>query len=602
MLLIKLILISFFLFFSEVKAQKITEYVNPLIGTGGHGHTFPGPTRPFGLVQLSPDNRLDGWDWSSGYHYSDSVILGFSHTHLSGTGIGDLGDVLLCPQIGRVNYVPGSIANPDTGYAFRFNHSDEKAEVGYYSVLNKDDSITIELASSARVGLHRYTFPETEKANVIIDLGSTIGDLGRKNIIESQLQVLDNQTLQGYKIVKGWAPLRKVYFYIQFSKPFEKYGSYGSVYRQGVAFIRNSSAGVVSSVTFSTKKGERILAKVALSFVSIENAKLNSSEITDWDFDKVVRDSKSEWGYQLSKIEIDGTKDQKEIFYTGLYHAMIQPNNIADLNGEYYGPDYKVHKSNTGNYYSTFSLWDTYRAVHPLYTILFPEKVGDMANTMLEHFKHNGYLPIWTLAGTENHCMVGNHSIPVLSDAIGKNIKGFDYQEAYAAMKSSSIDDHRDSNRKRNKYDQFGYMPLTLDWQAPTKTMDFSYDDWCVAQTAKKLGHTEDYDYFMRRSAFYKNQFNPEEGLTWPLDMNGRFKPNFDPTYINWDSDFTEGNAWQYNFLVQHDPMGLISLYKSKNKFLEKLNEFFLETNVPKSSMADVEPGKYGQYVHSNEP
>ncbi|HEX8547831.1 MAG TPA: GH92 family glycosyl hydrolase [Cytophagaceae bacterium] len=600
--IIKLIFLAIVLFSSNVQSQTPVASVNPFIGTGGHGHTFPGPTRPFGLVQLSPDNRLDGWDWCSGYHYSDSVMLGFSHTHLSGTGIGDLGDVLLCPQVGRVNFVPGSYANPDTGYAFRFSHSEEKAEVGYYSVFNKDDSINIELTTTARVGMHRYTFPETDKANVIIDLGSTIGDVGRKNIIESQLQVVDNQTLQGYKIIKGWAPLRKVFFYIQFSKPFDKYGSNESGYKQNVSFIRNSWNGVASSVTFSTKAGEKILAKVAISFVSIANAKLNSSEITDWDFEKVVRESKSEWNFYLSKVEIDGKKEQKEIFYTGLYHSMIQPNNIADGNGDYYGPDYQVHKSSTGNYYSTFSLWDTYRAVHPLYTILVPDRVGDMANTMIEHFKHNGYLPIWTLGGTENHCMVGNHSIPVLSDAIGKNIKGFDYQEAYNAMKSSSINDHRDSNRKRNKYDQFGYMPLGLDWQSATKTMDFSYDDWCVAQTAKKLGNTEDYDFFTKRAAFYKNQFNPEHGLVWPVDINGRFKPDFDPAFIQWDSDFMEGNAWQYTFLVQHDPLGLMDLYKSRANFVEKLDEFFLETNVPKSSMPDVEPGKHGQYVHSNEP
>ena len=583
-------------------AQSPSDFVNPMIGTGGHGHTFPGPTRPFGMVQLSPDNGLDGWDWSSGYHSSDSVMLGFSHTHLSGTGIGDLGDILLCPQVGKPELKQGTHSNPDKGYAFRFQHAKGKAEVGYYSVWNLDDSIKIELTTSARVGLHRYTFPKSNNANVIIDLGSTISDGERKNVIESQLEVINNTTLQGYKIVKGWAPLRRIYFYIQFSKPFKTYGSEEGEYNEGVNFIRNSGSGVVSSVTFATSEGEQILAKVSLSFVSLENAKANSVEIKDWDFDRVAKESKQEWNSYLSKIQIEGDADKKQIFYTGLYHTMIQPNNIADLNGEYYGPDYKTHTSSTGNYYSTFSLWDTYRAAHPLYTLLVPQKVADMINSMLEHNKYNGHLPIWTLGGTENYCMVGNHSIPVIADAIEKQIKGFDYQLAYNAMKANSTKDHKGSNWQKNKYVERGYMAWGTDWQAATKTLDFSFDDWCVAQTAKKLGNLKDYEYFKSRSGFYKNQFHPIHRLTWPRDTNGKFRDNFDPKFIQWDSDFTEGNAWQYTFLVQHDPRGLIKLFPSKALFLEKLDSLFVKTNVPISKMADVEIGPYGQYIHSNEP
>lgn len=585
-----------------LSAFNATQYVNPFIGTAKHGHTFPGPTRPFALVQVSPDNRVDGWDWCSGYHYSDSVMLGFSHTHLSGTGIGDLGDILLCPQIGKVNFMQGSYANPDTGYAFRFSHKFEKANVGYYSVLNTDDSINIELTSSARVGLHRYTFPKTNNANVIIDLGSTIYDPKRQNTIESQLEVINNTTLQGYKIVKGWAPLRKVYFYIQFSKPFIAYSANDGLYDNNMKFTRHSGKGVVASVTFNTNANQQVLAKVAISFNSINNAKQNINEINNWDFDNVVKQSIDEWNSYLSKIEIEGTEAQKQIFYTAFYHTFIQPNNIADANGEYYGPDYKNHKSQTGNYYSTFSLWDTYRAVHPLYTILIPDKVGDMANSMLQHFTYNGYLPIWTLAGTENHCMIGNHSIPVLADAIIKNIPGFDYKKAFEAMIVSTTVDHPSSNWQKVKYDSVGYMPCNADWQGSARTFDFCFDDWCVAQVAQKLGDTAKYKYYLNRSNFYKNLFNKQRGLTWPRNIDGTFKSNFNVNFISWYSDYTEGNAWQYTFVVQHNLKGLIELYPSTEKFLEKFDSLFVKTNVPVSEMNDIEVGNFGQYIHSNEP
>lgn len=594
-----LILLSF----NSLNAQDFAQYVNPFIGTGGHGHNFPGATRPFAMVQLSPDNRLEGWDWCSGYHYSDSVMLGFSHTHLSGTGIGDLGDILLCPQVGEVTTESGSYDKPDGGYAFRFSHNNEKAAPGYYSVLNLDDSILVELTSTARVGFHRYTFPQSDQANIIVDLGSTIYDPKRERLIETQLEIVNSTTIQGYKIVKGWAPLRKVYFYMQFSKPFVRYGGgHKAADLKPIELNRSTSGGVVTDFTFSSKANEPILVKVAISFVSIENAKENAKEIKGWDFDAVVQDSKNEWNSYLSKIEIEGTQKQKEIFYTGLYHTMVHPNNIADSNGEYFGPDYNIHTSKTGNYYSTFSLWDTYRAVHPLFTLLMPEKVGDMANSMIEHFKYNGYLPIWTLAGTENHCMEGNHSIPVLADAIHKGIKGFDYNEAWKAVKSSSTIDHMNSNWNRNNYDERGYMATGIEWHGPTKTLDFVFDDCCAAQMAKDLGHAEDYDYFRNRSGFYKNLFNAEKGLTWPKDVSGNFVANFDPTLVAWNNEYTEGNAWQYTFLVQHDPKGLIALYPSKEKFLEKLDSLFLETNVPNSKVGDVEAGIYGQYIHSNEP
>lgn len=577
-------------------------FVNPFIGTGGHGHTFPGAARPFAMVQLSPDIRLFDWDWCSGYHISDSVILGFSHTHLSGTGIGDLGDILLCPYLGENTYKQGTYKDPDSGYAFRFSRQTENAEAGYYTVKNADDNIKIELTSTERCGFHRYTFPKSNKSTIVVDLGSTIYDPERKNILESQIEIVNDSTIQGYKMVKGWAPHRRVYCYIQFSKPFDSYACNDGDYPNNVKFLRHTNQGVIANLKFNTSQGEQILTKVGISFVSLKNAKENSKEIADWNFEKVINDSKIEWNKYLSRIEIEGTKEQKTIFYTSLYHTMIHPNNIADTNGDFFGPDYNNHTSKTGKYFSTFSLWDTYRATHPLYTLLVPDIASEMANTMIEHFTLNGYLPIWTLAGTENHCMVGNHSIPVLADAINKGIKGFDYQKAYEAIKSSSTQDHPNSTFNKNNYNTVGYMPADADWQGATRTLDFCYDDWCAAQVAKKLGYTDDYNYFMRRSNFYKNQFNKTKGLTWPRLKNGEFKSNHDPKYISYSSDFTEGNAWQYTFLVQHDPQGLIGLYPSKKHFIEKLDSVFEPSNIPISNVSDVKVGLYGQYIHGNEP
>jgi predicted alpha-1,2-mannosidase len=583
-------------------AQDYTQFVNPFIGTAGHAHTFPGPTRPFGLVQLSPDMRLFDWDWCSGYNQADTVILGFSHTHLSGTGVGDLGDVLICPYLGDITFKQGTYNNPDGGYAFRFQRQTENAEVGYYAVENADDGIKIELASAHRAALHRYTFPKSQNANVVVDLGSTIYDPDRKNILESQVEIIDNYTIQGYKIVKGWAPLRRVYFYLKFSKPFYKFACNDGEQKENVSFLRHSNQGVVANLTFITSANEQILAKVGISFVSQANAIENSKEILYWDFEHLVEESKAEWNKYLSRISIEGTTDQKNIFYTGLYHTMIHPNNIADTNGDFVGPDYNIHRSETGSYYSTFSLWDTYRAVHPLYTLVVPEKVGHMAHSMLEHFRWNGYLPIWTLAGTENHCMIGNHSIPVIADAILKGISGFDYKKAYEAIKFTSTKDHPNSNWNKHNYDSLGYMPAGADWQGAARTLDFCFDDWCAAKVAKKMNFTDDYTYFINRSEFYKNQFNPKVGLTWPRLKDGTFKPNHDPKFISYDSDFTEGNGWQYTFLVQHDPMGLIGLYPSTEKFLEKFDSMFVASNVPLSNVGDVEVGRYGQYIHSNEP
>jgi predicted alpha-1,2-mannosidase len=588
--------------YRATQAQSVLDYVNPFIGTGANGHTFPGPTTPFGMIQLSPDTKLNDWSNCSGYHYSDSEMLGFSHTHLSGTGIGDLGDILLCP---RTNIAQLNLPNPDStnlmAYRFRYSHQSESAKVGYYSVTNLDDSIKVELTSTPRVGFHRYTFPKNKKAYVYIDIASNIYDGKREKIIENQFEVIDNKTIRGYKIVKGWAPLRKVYFYIEFSAPFIEHGAYEGKFKEGLYFSRTGGP-ILSRVGFENLPQNSLKVKVSLSNVSFENAVENSKELQGWDFESTVESNRKMWLSYLSKIQIEGTSKEKEIFYTSLYHTLIQPNNIADANGQYYGPDYKVHQSNTGNYYSTFSLWDTFRGAHPLYTIICPDKVGDMANTMLLHFKHNGYLPIWTLGGTENHCMVGNHAIPVLADAIKKGIKGFDYQAAYNAMKITSTKDHTGSMWNKNKYDSLGYMPCDKDWQDPSKTLDFSIDDWAMAQTAQILGFKEDFQFFTKRASFYKNQFNKKYQLTWPRRDDGSFKEPYNPKYIAWNSDFTEGNSWHYTFLVPQDPEGLASLFGGKKGLADRLDSLFNPANTPESKMVDVETTDMGQYAHSNEP
>ncbi len=582
----------------QSQTNDFTKYINPMIGTGGHGHVFPGPTMPFGKVQLSPDNRYNftDWDWCSGYHYSDTVIVGFSHTHLSGTGVSDLGDILITPYIGKSGF------ENEKNLISNFSHQDEKAEAGYYKVFLKKPQVTAELTASNSVGFHQYTFPASDYSKIIIDANHKIYN-GLST--ESQLKLENDSTISGYRIsTNGWAKVRKIYFVIKFSKKIETYTTVfknwenKNIIWQNSPFVRSEN--VKMEVGFKTKKDEKIKVKVSISMVDLPNALDNQNEIQDWDFEKSVNNAKKEWNNYISKIKVDGDETKKTIFYTAMYHALIAPNQLADTDGRYTGPDYNIHKSKTGNYYSTFSLWDTYRGNHPLYTIIIPSKVKDMVNSMVEHYNYNGYLPMWTLWGTENHCMIANHAIPVITDAYLKGIVTTGGKEAFEAMKVSSTIDHPGSPWLSTKYDSRGYYACNLIHESVSRTLESAYNDWCVAQMARLYGTQTEVDYFLKRSNFYKNIFNPTEGLMWPKDENGNWLKDYNPSKVS-SGHVTEGNSWQYNWSVQHDPESLFALYGTKQKAIQKLDSTFLESNKLTGDAADV-TGLIGQYAHGNEP
>ncbi|UAY53776.1 GH92 family glycosyl hydrolase [Arachidicoccus terrestris] len=599
----------------SVKAQtpastEVTSYVNPFIGTGAvdasslSGSNFPGATLPFGFVQLSPDTEDNPDNPASGYDYNDKTIVGFSHTHLSGTGVADLFDVLFMPTTGEIHATPGKADNPDGGYRSRFSHDQESAHVGYYQVKLLDYNINAELTATEHAGYHRYTFPKTDKAHLIIDLNHT---LNKKRpywsckVIDAEIRQIDAYTVQGYRILTGWANLRKVYFYAKFSQPIQSNELFngGSMYANEKIV---NGTNIRAVLNFDTRNGEPLRIKVGLSSVSTTGAKENLlAEIGDKKFDQIEAEARQKWEKQLSQVSIEGTKAQKEIFYTGLYHAYTQPNNLADVNGDYMATDYTIKKADDKTHYSTFSLWDTYRAAHPLYTILQPDRTAGFIRSMLRQYETFGYLPIWQLWGEENYCMIGNHAIPVIVDAIFKGIKGFDVEKAYEAVKNSSITNH--PGAPFYLWDKYHYMPENKQSQSVSITLEMAYDDWCVAMLAKKLGKEKDYQYFLKRSGYYKNLFNKKSGFFQAKDDKGDWLPDFNPLAYggNGGNPFTEGNAWQYLWYVPQDISGLIALEGGKKGFIEKLDSFFTIKDLPKEVNGNAS-GFIGQYAHGNEP
>lgn len=603
------VLISFFamIFCTELYATtssvkgKCIDYVNPFIGTGGHGHTYPGATSPFGLVQLSPDTGLEGWDRSSGYHYSDSTIIGFSHTHLSGTGIGDFADVLLMPTVGDLYITSGdeNILDKKNGYRSRFSHNSEVASPGYYSVYLEDYNIGVELTATSHCGMHRYTFDSNDKANVIIDLKHGLYSY----VLKSRLSVVNDSTLIGYRISSGWAHLQPVYFVIKFSKSFDSHAlAIGDKLIWNVDEARNEHKGeanVKGVLEFDIIKGEQLIVKVGISTTSIDNAYMNlESQISGFDFDYVKNKTQNIWEKELSKVKIEAPDLDKEIFYTSLYHSFVVPNNIADVDGTYIGPDGNIGKSESKKYYSTFSLWDTFRASHPLYTILQPKRTSEMVNSMLLHYSRWGYLPIWSIWGQESHVMIGNHAIPVIVDAFLKGIEGFDYKLAYDAVKNSSL-----LNNAKSPYsliDKYGYVPNNIE-ESVSKTLELSYDDWCVSQMAKKIGNIDDYNFFNNRSKSFKNIFDVKTGFMRGKNCKGKWTSPFDPQALSRHGDYTEGNAFQYSWYVPHALDDLVALHGGIDKFSGKLNELFETKFTSQKNVSDV-TGFIGQYAHGNEP
>ncbi|WP_293870354.1 GH92 family glycosyl hydrolase [Flavobacterium sp.] len=565
--------------------KEYHHYVNPMIGTGGHGHTYPGATVPFGMVQLSPDTRIDGsWDGCSGYHYSDNVIYGFSHTHLNGTGCSDFGDVMLMPTMGKSNLNTKE-------YCSTFSHSNEKATAGYYSVKLEKYNIDVQLTASTRVGFHEYTFNKNGQANIILDLNH------RDKLLEGEVRWINNKTIEIFRRSEAWAKDQYVYARIEFNVPMK----INNVRNNGFAPAKTTDtffAGTQLALSFSrqVKKGEKILVKVALSPTSYDGAKLNMSEIKGWDFNKIKLNAVKLWDKQLTKIEITETnKDKQIIFYTALYHTMVQPNIAQDIDGKYRGRDNQIHKAEGFDYYSVFSLWDTFRAAHPLYTLIEKKRTSDFINTFLMQYEQGRRLPVWELASNETDCMIGYHSVSVMADAMAKGIKGFDYEKAFEAAKHSAMLDHLGLDA----YKKQGFISMDDEHESVSKTLEYAYDDWCIAQMAEILNKKEDYSYFMKRSQSWKNVFDWNTGFMRPKKNGGWDKP-FDPKEIN--NNFTEGNSWQYSFFVPQDIPGMIEAYGGNEKFEAKLDEMFnSESKTTGREQADV-TGLIGQYAHGNEP
>ncbi|HNP32660.1 MAG TPA: GH92 family glycosyl hydrolase [Flavobacterium sp.] len=561
------------------------QYVNPMIGTGGHGHTYPGATVPFGMVQLSPDTRIDGsWDGCSGYHYSDNTIYGFSHTHLNGTGCSDFGDIMLMPTMGETSQNPKE-------YNSTFSHKNEKASAGFYSVKLDKYNIDVRLTASTRVGFHEYTFNKAGKANIVLDLNH------RDKLLDGDIYIINDRTVQVFRRSEAWAKDQYVYAQIEFNVPMKVTDSRGNRHYDEIP-ANHYIGGTEAAVSFSkfVKKGEKILVKVALSPTGYEGAKLNMSEIKGWDFNKVKQSAEMLWDKQLSKIEIwESKKDKLTVFYTALYHTMIQPNIAQDIDGKYRGRDNQIHKAEGFDYYSVFSLWDTFRAANPLYTLIEKKRTADFINTFLMQYEQGGRLPVWELASNETDCMIGYHSVSVIADAMVKGIKGFDYEKAFEAAKHSAMLDHLGLDA----YKKQGFISMDDEHESVSKTLEYAYDDWCIAQMAKILDKKDDYNYFMDRSQSWKNVFDSQTGFMRPKKNGGWDKP-FDAREIN--NNFTEGNSWQYSFFVPQDIPGMVQAYGGKEKFEAKLDEMFnSESKTTGREQADV-TGLIGQYAHGNEP
>lgn len=566
-------------------SQNYQQYVNPFIGTGGHGHTFPGATVPFGMVQLSPDTRIDeSWDGCSGYHYSDNVIYGFSHTHLNGTGVSDFGDIMLMPTT-------GSPSLDKNDYSSKFSHANEKASAGFYAVKLEDDDIDVRLTTSTRVGFHEYTFNNSGQANITLDLNH------RDHLLMGEVRIIDEKTIEVMRNSKAWAKNQFVYARIEFNQPMQ----ITKVNNNAFAPAKVTDpffAGSLLSMSFSkqVKKGEKILVKVSLSPTSYEGAALNMSEIKHWDFEKVKKESEQLWNKELSKIEVTSSdKNKLAIFYTALYHTMMQPNIAQDLDGKYRGRDNRIHTAKGFDYYSVFSLWDTFRAAHPLYTLIDKKRTSDFINTFLMQYEQGGRLPVWELASNETDCMIGYHSVSVMADAMAKGIQGFDYEKAFEASKHSAMLGHFGLDA----YKKNGFISSDDEHESVSKTVEYAYDDWCIAQMASILNKKEDYDYFIKRSQNWKNLFDWETGFIRPKKNGGWEKP-FDPKEVN--NNFTEGNAWHYTFFMPQDIPGMIEAYGGSEKFEAKLDEMFnADSKTTGREQMDV-TGLMGQYAQGNEP
>jgi len=564
------------------------QYTNPMIGTDFTGNTYPGAQVPFGMVQLSPDNGLPGWDRISGYFYPDSTIAGFSHTHLSGTGAGDLYDISFMPVTWPIKE-----ADSPLGIYSTFSHNDEAASAGYYRVLLKDYNINVELTATERCGIQRYTFPEAN-SSIILNLKKA---MNWDFTLDTHIEVVDSRTIRGYRHSMGWSPEQHIYFQTRFSRPFDSF-------EMDTSAIITMDKGRIGTATiarfnFNTHKDEEILVTTALSGVNMDGAALNmEKEAPKDDFDYYYQQAVKKWDNQLGKIEVSSEDgDLKTVFYTALYHAMLAPTLYSDVDGKYFGPDGRIHQAEDWDNYSTFSLWDTFRASHPLFTYIEPERVNDMIECFLHFYEQSGALPLWNLYGWETNMMIGYHAVPVIVDAYLKGVGNFDAEKALEACIASA---NRDDYHGIGFYKTHGYVPSDKENWSLSKTMEYAYDDYCIAKMAEAMGKSEIAETFYRRSQNYKNTFNPASSFMQPRNSKGNFMDNYDPEeYIE---DICESNGWQYYWYVPHDIDGLISLTGGVERFGERLDSMFTYEPTDRTKLPIFSTGMIGQYAHGNEP
>lgn len=604
--------------------NKYTKYVKPIIGTQRMGHVYPGASVPFGMVQLSPDTDTipyavngkynpDVYKYCAGYQYDDKTIVGFSHTHFSGTGHSDLGDFLVMPTVGKLQLNPGTADNPLNGFRSSFSHSNEVAEAGYYKVKLDDDNILAELTASNRVGFHQYTFPKSDDAHIILDLMSGIYNYQEKNVW-TYVRVVNDTLITGYRQTNGWARTRTQYFAMSFSKPFTEYGAknfeekqvykgFWRKFNQEKNFPEAAGKQIRMYFNFKTSENEKIKIKMALSPVSMDGAILSLSEINHWDFEKAKNNAQNTWENELKKIEIEGDEDLKTNFYTAIYHSFLAPTTYMDLDGKYKGLDQNIHQANGFTNFTTFSLWDTYRALHPLFNIIQPKKNNDMVHSMMKHYEQSPHkmLPIWSHYANDNWCMSGYHSVSVLSDAIMKgNYTGDANKALDACIASANKRDYEGIGLYIDK----GFIPSEKSGISVSNTLEYAYDDWAIAQLAKKLNRNDVYEQFLKRSENWKNNFDTSTGFMRPKLADGTFKKEFDPLNTH-GQGFIEGNSWNYTFFVPQNPNALVEAMGGKKVFTKKLDDLF-SMNLPDAFFAETEDitrdGIIGGYVHGNEP
>jgi predicted alpha-1,2-mannosidase len=622
----RFIVILFFtasILFAQNK-KKLSEYVNPFIGTDDMGHTYPGASVPFGLVQLSPETDTamysygqgynpEVYRYCAGYQYSDNTIVGFSHTHFNGTGHSDLGDFLIMPANGELKLNPGTKDNPDSGYRSRFSHENESASPGYYSVKLKDYDIDAELTTSTHTGFHKYKFNKADNPHFILDMTSGIYNYEGK-VVWSSIRVENDTLITGYRQTNGWARTRFVYFAMTLSKPIKSYGLTNDeklIYRgfwrkwnENENFPERAGHNLKAYFNFDIKDGEELMIKLALSGVSTANAYENlRREIPGWDFNKAKKEAEESWNKELSKIQIESSEERMINFYTAMYHAFLNPSVFSDVNGEYRGLDENIHQADNFTDYTTFSLWDTYRALHPLYTIIQQERTSDIVNSMLAHYEQSVHkiLPVWSHWANENWCMIGYHAVPVIADAVMKNIPGFDKQKALEAVTASANYDPYDGI---GYYKKYGFVPEDLNSNSASKTLEYAYDDWTIYKMAEKLNDKNVAEQFKARAGYYKNIFDKSSGFMRAKNSDGSWKTPFDPLSVA-GQGYIEGNAWNYSLYVPQDIKGFIRLIGGKEKLVTWLDSLFT-FDLPEKYFGESEDvtkvGMIGNYVQGNEP